>query len=198
MILGAADDIEVAVTTDGAGAVAAIQAADIQVVLLDIRMPDVDGLQILSELLRSPEPPNIAMLTTFAADEYIAEALKRGAAGFILKDTEPQYLAPIVRALASGAVVMSPKVKKTVVEEYLGNNDGTARAMIETLNARERDIIVLIAEGLSNADIGVRLHLSVGTVKDCVGTIFNKLNISTRVQAALIAERAGLVPHEKT
>ncbi|MEU7143470.1 response regulator transcription factor [Nocardia sp. NPDC046473] len=193
LILGAAEDIEVVVTSDGVGAVAAIRAADPQVVLLDIRMPQVDGLHILSTLLEAPQPPTVAMLTTFAADEYIADALRRGASGFILKDTEPQHLGSIVRALAGGAVVLSPKVTKAVVEGYLDTVDTGAPELVRLLTNRERDIVVLIAEGLSNADIGVRLHLSTGTVKDSVSSIFTKLNIGTRVQAALIAERAGIL-----
>lgn len=193
LILGAADDIEVVVTSDGMGAVAAIRAADPHVVLLDIRMPNVDGLHILSKLLEAPQPPIVAMLTTFAADEYIADALRRGACGFILKDTEPQHLGAMVRALAGGAVVLSPKVTKAVVESYLDTVDTGAPELVRRLTNRERDIVVLIADGLSNADIGVRLHLSMGTVKDSVSAIFAKLNISTRVQAALIAERAGIL-----
>ncbi|WP_405164369.1 response regulator transcription factor [Nocardia sp. NBC_01499] len=193
LILGASDDIDVVAASDGMGAIAAIRETDPHVVLLDIRMPNVDGLQILSKLLEAPQPPVVAMLTTFAADEYIADALRRGASGFILKDTEPQHLGSMVRALAAGAVVLSPKVTKAVVEGYLDTIDTEAPELVRLLTNRERDIVVLIAEGLSNADIGLRLHLSMGTVKDAVSSIFAKLNIGTRVQAALIAERAGIL-----
>jgi DNA-binding NarL/FixJ family response regulator len=194
LILAAAGDIEVVATVSGAQAVKEIGLHRPDVVLLDIRMPDVDGLTILRQVLGQQNPPAVAMLTTFDSDEYIATALRSGASGFILKDTAPDQLAQVVRTLAAGGVVLSPKVTRTVVDGYLGSGAGTAAAsQVDQLSERERAVLVLIAEGLSNADIAGRVHLSVGTVKDHVSAILTKLRVGSRVQAALVAQRAGLL-----
>ncbi|GAB2813540.1 response regulator [Lentzea nigeriaca] len=194
LILQAAGDIDVVATATGAQAVREVSLQRPDVVLLDIRMPDVDGLTILRELQRLTPPPTVAMLTTFDSDEYISTALRSGAAGFILKDTGPDQLAQMVRTLAAGGVVLSSKVSRTVVDGYLGSAaDSGAVTQVEQLTERERAVLVLIAEGLSNSDIGVRIHVSVGTVKDHVSAILTKLGVGSRVQAALVAERAGLL-----
>ncbi|MFE6613361.1 response regulator [Amycolatopsis sp. NPDC057786] len=194
LILRAAGDIDVVATATGAQAVREIGVHKPDVVLLDIRMPDVDGLTILRQLRALPNPPVVAMLTTFDSDEYIATALRSGAAGFLLKDTEPEHLAQLVRTLASGGVVLSPKVTRSVVDGFLGSGaDANAVDDVARLTDRERDVLVLIAEGLSNADIGARVHLSVGTIKDHVSAILTKLKVNSRVQAALLAQRAGLL-----
>ncbi|MGA6161791.1 response regulator [Amycolatopsis magusensis] len=194
LILRAAGDIDVVATATGAQAVREIGVHKPDVVLLDIRMPDVDGLTILRQLRAQPEPPIVAMLTTFDSDEYIATALRSGAAGFLLKDTEPEHLAQLVRTLASGGVVLSPKVTRSVVDGFLDSGAGAeAVDSVARLTDRERDVLVLIAEGLSNADIGARVHLSVGTIKDHVSAILTKLKVNSRVQAALLAQRAGLL-----
>ncbi|MEV8428428.1 response regulator transcription factor [Streptomyces sp. HUAS 31] len=195
LILSAADDIEVVATTAGAEAVDTVRRVAPDVVLLDIRMPDVDGLTVLGRLRALTEPPVVAMLTTFDADEYILTALRSGAAGFLLKDTEPDQLAQLVRTLAAGGVVMSPKASRAVWQSHpgaaaLGDEDA---ARVGRLTDREREVLVLIAEGLSNADIGTRIHLSAGTVKDHVSAILTKLRVGGRVQAALLAQRAGLL-----
>jgi DNA-binding NarL/FixJ family response regulator len=165
------------------------------VVLLDIRMPDVDGLTVLRELRTMPDAPVVAMLTTFDADEYILTALHSGAAGFLLKDTEPEQLAHLVRTLAAGGVVLSPKASRTLLHSHPGTEAAVDEeaGRVRLLTARERDVLVLVAEGLSNADIGARIHLSAGTVKDHVSAIFTKLRVTSRVQAALLAQRAGLL-----
>ncbi|HKT01986.1 MAG TPA: response regulator transcription factor [Rugosimonospora sp.] len=198
LILRAASDIEVVATASGADAMAEVNRHHPDVVLLDIRMSDVDGLTILRQIRALPEPPTVAMLTTFDADEYIAAALRCGAAGFILKDTDPEQLAHLVRTLAEGAVVLSPKVTRTVISGYLdsGGSDSAA-AQVAQLTDREREVLVLVADGLSNADIGARLYLSGGTVKDHVSAILAKLNVTSRVQAALVAERAGLLQQKE-
>ncbi|NEC88019.1 response regulator transcription factor [Streptomyces sp. SID12501] len=193
-ILNTADDIEVVAAVTGGQAVHTVRELRPEVVLLDIRMPDVDGLTVLAELRRIPDPPVVAMLTTFNMDEYVATALHSGAAGFLLKDTDPEQLPHLVRALTDGGIVLSSKVTRTVVDGYLagGRRDAAAR-IVEQLTERERRVLVLIAEGLSNTDIGSRMHLSTGTVKDHVSALLAKLEVSTRVQAALLAERAGLL-----
>ncbi|MCX4825152.1 response regulator transcription factor [Streptomyces sp. NBC_01142] len=193
-ILDAADGIEVVAAVPGGQAVRTAQEVRPDVVLLDIRMPDVDGLTVLAGLRRLPHPPVVAMLTTFDMDEYVAKALRSGAAGFLLKDTDPEELPFLVRALAEGGTVLSSKVTRTVVDGYLeaGSQEPAARGL-DRLTDRERDVLVLIAEGLSNTDIAARMHLSTGTVKDHVSAILTKLEVGSRVQAALLAERAGLL-----
>jgi len=194
LILQAAGDIEVVATVTGAQAVKEVGLHRPDVVLLDIRMPDVDGLTVLRQLRGLRNPPVVAMLTTFDSDEYIATALRSGAAGFILKDTAPAQLAQLVRTLAAGGVVLSPKVTRTVVDGYLDSGAGSpAAAQVDQLSERERAVLVLIADGLSNADIAKRIHVSVGTVKDHVSAILTKLRVGSRVQAALVAQRAGLL-----
>ncbi|MEV6242464.1 response regulator transcription factor [Lentzea sp. NPDC051838] len=197
LILQAAGDIEVVATPTGAQAVREISLLKPDLVLLDIRMPDVDGLTILRQLQGLKPTPVVAMLTTFDSDEYIAMALRTGAAGFILKDTGPEQLAQMVRTLVSGGVVLSPKVTRTVVDGYLGSGAGSqASEQVGQLTERERTVLVLIAEGLSNTEIGTRIHVSVGTVKDHVSAILTKLRVGSRVQAALVAQRAGLLDGE--
>lgn len=195
LILGAADDIEVVATTTGAEAVDTVRREAPDVVLLDIRMPDVDGLTVLRHLRALPDAPVVAMLTTFDADEYILTALRSGAAGFLLKDTEPDQLAQLVRTLYAGGVVMSPKASRAVWQSHPGATaaDDEEAARVGRLTEREREVLVLIAEGLSNADIGSRVHLSAGTVKDHVSAILTKLRVNSRVRAALLAQRAGLL-----
>jgi DNA-binding NarL/FixJ family response regulator len=195
LILGAAEDIEVVATASGGDAVETVRRERPDVVLLDIRMPDVDGLTVLRELRTMPDAPVVAMLTTFDADEYILTALNCGAAGFLLKDTEPEQLAQLVRTLAAGGVVLSPKASRTLLRGHPGTEASVDEevARVRQLTVRERDVLVLVAEGLSNADIGARIHLGAGTVKDHVSAILTKLRVTSRVQAALLAQRAGLL-----
>ena len=199
LILGAAADIEVVATATGRDALAAVREHRPDVVLLDIRMPDVDGLTVLGLIGLLDEPPVVAMLTTFDADEYVLAALDRGAAGFLLKDTEPEHLAQLVRTLAAGGVVMSPKASRTLLRTLPRSHpaDGDLDR-VERLTGRERDVLVLLAQGLSNAEIGVRLHLGTGTVRDHVDALLTKLRVSGRVQAALLAQRAGLVEGQRS
>ena len=195
MILNASDDIEVVATAEGTQAADVIRRERPDVVLLDIRMPDVDGLTVLRKIQELAAPPHVAMLTTFDTDEYILTALRSGAAGFLLKDTEPEQLAQLVRTLAAGGVVMSPKASRALLRGHPGAGapQDAEVARVNLLSDRERAVLVLVAEGLSNAEIGTRIHLSAGTVKDHVSSILNKLRVAGRVQAALLAERAGLL-----
>ncbi|MDT8912444.1 response regulator transcription factor [Amycolatopsis sp. PS_44_ISF1] len=194
LILQAADGIEVVATATGADAVQEIGAHEPDVVLLDIRMPDVDGLTVLRRVRERPDAPAVAMLTTFSSDDYIATALRSGAAGFLLKDTAPELLAQSVRTLAAGGVVLSPEVTRTVVDGYPDpGTTGAAAGLIGRLSERERLVLVRLAGGSSNADIAGRLHLSLGTVKDHVSAVLAKLGVATRVEAALLAQQAGLL-----
>ncbi|MFE1312569.1 response regulator [Streptomyces sp. NPDC058755] len=198
-ILNTTNDIEVVAAVPGGEAVRTVRELQPDVVLLDIRMPDVDGLTILAELGRMPQAPVVAMLTTFDADEYVATALRSGAAGFLLKDTDPEELPRLVRTLAEGGTVLSSQVTRRVVDGYLdhGVREPTAVRLVGRLTERERAVLVLMAEGLANTDIGERLHLSTGTVKGHVTNVLGKLEVSSRVQAVLIAERAGLLTAER-
>jgi DNA-binding NarL/FixJ family response regulator len=193
LILGSADDIEVVATSDGVHAVEEARRHRPDVVLLDLRMPQVDGLAVLRALAAEPVRPTVAMLTTFDADEFIARALSGGAAGFLLKDTEPEQLVHAVRMLAAGDSVLSPAVTRTVINGYL---DGGARpfdiARIQAMSQRERDVLGLLGQGLSNAEIGRRLHLSTATVKDYVSAVLVRLGVANRVQAAIVAYQAGI------
>ncbi|WP_369268660.1 response regulator [Streptomyces sp. R11] len=193
-ILDAADGIEVVGAVPGGQALRTVRETRPDIVLLDIRMPDVDGLTVLGHIRELPEPPVVAMLTTFDMDEYVETALRSGAAGFLLKDTDPEALPLAVRSLARGGTVLSSQVTRVVVEGYLsaGTQEHPPQAL-KRLTGREREVLVLIAEGLSNADIATRMHLSTGTVKDHVSAILAKLEVSGRVQAALFAQRAGLL-----
>jgi len=196
MILNAADDIQVVATAVGSEAVSAVRRESPDVVLLDIRMPDVDGLTVLAELQTLPAPPVVAMLTTFDTDEYFMTALHSGAAGFLLKDTEPDQLAQLVRTLAAGGVVLSPRAPVPSCgagPPVRRRTDAEEATRVSRLTDRERAVLTLVAEGLSNADIGARIHLSAGTVKDHVSAILTKLRVASRVQAALIAQRTGLL-----
>ncbi|MGW8359388.1 response regulator [Streptomyces wedmorensis] len=194
LILRSADDIEVVATCEGGEAMEAVRRLRPDVVLLDIRMPDIDGLTLLPRILELPGPPHVAMLTTFDHDDYLSRAIALGAGGFLLKDTEPDTLIRSVRALATGAGCLSP----SVVRRLHGGLTPDARAQAATeavarLTPREREVLGYIGQGLSNGEIGARMHFSVATAKDDVSTILGKIDVANRVQAAVIAERAGLL-----
>jgi len=194
MILAVPEDMEVVVSCDGVHAVEEITRQRPDVVLLDIRMPEVDGITVLARVLMLPEPPVVAMLTTFAADDQVMAALRAGAIGFLLKDTEPEQLIHAVRLLATGGSVLSPVVTRTVIGGYVAAAaDPDVAALIAAMTDREREVLALLGEGLSNLEISQRLFLSVGTVKEYVSAILTKLGAANRVRAAVLAHRAGLV-----
>ena len=194
MILAVPDDMEVVVSCDGLHAVEEITRHHPDVVLLDIRMPEVDGITVLARVLALPEPPVVAMLTTFAADDQVTAALRAGAIGFLLKDTEPEQLIHAVRVLATGGSVLSPAVTRTVIGSYVATAaDPDVSALIAAMTDREREVLALLGEGLSNLEISQRLFLSIGTVKEYVSTVLAKLGAANRVRAAVLAHRAGLV-----
>ncbi|MGN6325696.1 response regulator [Pseudolysinimonas sp.] len=189
LILDAAEGIDVVGTSDGIGALALIAETQPDVVLLDIRMPGVDGLAVLRQARRAPAPPAFLMLTTFDADEYVMTALDEGASGFLLKDTDPDQLHAMVRAVAGGGIVLSPLVSGRLVERRREVTE--AAPDLSALTPRERDVLAAVGEGLTNAEIARALHLSPATVKDHVSAVLLKLGVSGRVQAALIAQRAA-------
>ncbi|MFI5700033.1 response regulator [Streptomyces xanthochromogenes] len=188
-ILDNAPDLRVVGACRGGEAVELTHMLRPDVVLVDVRMPDVDGLSVLSDLRRLPQPPQVAMLTTFDTDAYLGEALRRGAAGFLLKDTSPADLVNAVRALGTGSGCLSLPLARRLREYGIPD---PANAALDRLSAREREVLELLVDGLSNADIGHQLHLSMGTVKDHVRSVLTKLRVNNRVQAAVLAIRAGL------
>ncbi|GAA2592891.1 response regulator transcription factor [Actinomadura fulvescens] len=196
-ILSADPGIEVvAEAADGHQAVELTLAHRPDVVLLDIRMPRMDGLAAADELRRAAPATSVLMLTTFGEDEYIARALSGGAAGFLLKAGDPRELLAGVHAVAEGAAYLSPKVAHRVIAELSGGrlaHGVIARERTAALTPRERQVLALVGAGLSNAEIAARLHVVEGTVKAYVSAILMRLEVRNRVQAAIIAYEAGLV-----
>ncbi|MFD9814022.1 response regulator [Streptomyces sp. NPDC059080] len=201
LILRHADGIDVvAEAADGHRAVEEAAAHHPDVVLLDIRMPWCDGLAAIRPLLALDPAPRVVMLTTFGDEENVLRALRDGASGFLLKDEGPQELISAVRAAAAGDAVLSPGVTGAVIARMLGGGlsgaDGVALKdeRIARLTGREREVLAMLGEGLSNQDIAERLAIGIGTVKTHVGAILEKTGSTSRVQAALLAHRAGLRP----
>jgi len=198
MILSSAEDLEVVGEAgDGAEAVEAVRAHRPDVVLMDIRMPIVDGLTATASLTSLPHPPRVVVLTTFGLDEYLFRALEAGAGGFLLKDTPPRDLIAAVRAVASGDAMLSPSVTRTLIGRFATSRESGRRqaalARLEPLTEREREVLVAVGRGLSNAEIGRELYLSEATVKTHVSRLLLKLGCANRVQVAILAHDAGLL-----
>ncbi|MEO3875442.1 response regulator transcription factor [Nonomuraea sp. B12E4] len=196
LILEAAGDIVIAgEARDGAEAVSAVPRLRPEVVLMDVRMPGMDGLTAASQILSRPDPPKLVMLTTFDLDEYVHEALRLGAVGFLLKDTPPRELAAAVRTVAGGHAMLSPSVTKRLLAAYVDRAPSraeTARRQLAGLTGREEDVVRAVARGLSNAEIGRELHLTEATVKAHVSRVLAKLGLANRVQAAILVHDADL------
>jgi DNA-binding NarL/FixJ family response regulator len=197
MILESAGDIEVVgEAADGGGAVELVRRHRPDVALMDIRMPAMDGLAATRALTALPDPPRVIMLTTFELDEYVHTALEHGAVGFLLKDTPPRDLIQAVRTVAEGNAMLAPTVTRRLIAEFASRNSAkavAARRRLDTLTGREREVVVAVAQGLSNAEIGRRLFMSEATVKAHVSRVLAKLGLSNRVQAAILAHDAGLL-----
>ncbi|MEU7007668.1 response regulator transcription factor [Streptomyces sp. NPDC046332] len=197
MILTSDEDIEVvAEAANGRDAVEEARAHAADVVLLDIQMPVLDGLSALPELRRAAPSTRVIVLTTFGERENVLRALEHGGAGFLLKDTAPAELIRAVRAAAAGDAYLSPAATRHVVEQLASGREVAraerARERVAALSEKEREVLALLGEGLSNADAGRRLHMSEATVKTYVSRILAKLGCENRVQAALLARDAGL------
>ena len=197
MILGGAADITVVgEATDGRDGISAAREHVPDVVLMDIRMPHVDGLEATEVITSWPTPPRVIVLTTFDADQDIAHALRAGASGFLLKDTAPAAIIEAIRKVADGDPMLSPSVTTRLIaqltEGAASNRTRIAQERLAGLTERERDVAVAVGEGLSNADIAARLYLSVPTVKAHIGHLFTKLEVTNRVQIAICVHDARL------
>ncbi|MFF5129383.1 response regulator [Streptomyces syringium] len=199
-MLGGLPDLEiVGEAADGSEVAALVDRHSPHVVLMDIRMPSVDGLAATEALRRRESPPEVIVLTTFHADEQVLRALRAGAAGFVLKDTPPAEIVEAVRRVAAGAPVLSPTVTRQLIERVTdrGPDRGAeARERLARLNDRERQVAIAVGHGRSNAEIAAALFMSVATVKAHVSRILTKLDLNNRVQIALLAHDAGRLDAE--
>jgi DNA-binding NarL/FixJ family response regulator/class 3 adenylate cyclase len=198
MILEAEPDIEVVgEAADGGEAVAECRQSKPDVVLMDVRMPEIDGIEATRRLLAEDDTETkVVMLTTFDMDEYVYDALRAGASGFLLKDVPPEQLVAGIRAVASGDALLAPSVTRRVIEEFVRRPPSSVRtlpAKLEDLTARELEVLKLVARGLSNAEIATTLFVSDTTVKTHVAHVLMKLDLRDRVQAVVLAYESGLI-----
>ena len=193
MLLAGEADIEVvAEARDGLEAVAKAARFNPTVILMDIRMPELDGLEATRRILAVNDTARIQILTTFGLDEYVYEALRDGASGFVLKDDPPEQLISAVRTVAGGNALLSPAITKRVIKQFARIPRPVPPKELGDLTAREQDILRLIATGLSNAEIGQQLYISETTVKTHVTHILQKLGLRDRVQAVVLAYQTGI------
>jgi len=194
-ILGSADDVEVVDEAhDGAEGVEAVVRSRPDVVLMDLRMPKVDGIAAIERIVKMSDPPVVVVLTTFDADQYVLRALRVGASGFLVKSTPPADLIGLVRVAAEGHTVLSPIAARRLIAASADSQKAhdRARSLIATLTEREGEVLACLGEGLSNAQIAARLYLSEATVKGYVSRMLVKLECANRTQAGLLAHDAGL------
>lgn len=196
MVLDAQDDISVVgEAADGNSAVEAVSELEPDVVLMDVRMPGVDGVTATSRITASDSATRVLVMTTFDLDEHVLGALRAGASGFLLKDTPPDDLISAVRSVAAGDAVVSPKVTKRLLTRFIAEESTPVRDpdLLNALTDREREVMGLLATGLSNAEIAASLVLSEATVKTHIGRMLTKLGLRDRVQAVVLAYETGLV-----
>jgi DNA-binding NarL/FixJ family response regulator len=203
LVLQDEPDLEVVgEASDGAEAVAQVAALRPDVVLMDVRMPGTNGIEATRQIVASGSDARVLILTTFDLDEYAFAALREGASGFLLKDARPSDLTAAIRSVAAGDAVIAPRVTRRMLELFATDMPGVGQAApspgmsdprLDSLTAREREVLLAVAEGLSNAEVAERLFLSEATVKTHVGRILTKLEVRDRVQAVVLAYRSGLV-----
>lgn len=180
---------------DGAEALTKLRDRPVDVVLLDVRMPGLDGLATLEELRGWQTRPRVIVLTTFNTDDYVVRALKLGADAFLLKDADPARLVEAIQRVVAGENVLAPDVTRTLITvatDAPAAGDPSARSLVAALTEREREVAVLMTQGLTNNQIGTRLHLSLASVKSHLTSMFVKLGVDNRVSAAMIIRDAGL------
>jgi DNA-binding NarL/FixJ family response regulator len=193
MLLSGEEDIEVvAEASNGLEAVEKAARFQPTIVLMDIRMPELDGLQATRRILATDDGARILILTTFDLDEYVYEALRAGASGFVLKDDPPEQLLAAVRTVAGGDALLSPAITKRVIKQFMRIPQPTASKKLDDLTGREFDVFRLIARGLSNVEIGRELYISDTTVKTHITHILQKLSLRDRVQAVVLAYETGV------
>lgn len=197
MLIDAEDDLTVAAeANDGVEALEMLSKDPVDVVLMDIRMPKLDGVETTKRIVDSGMPTKVLVLTTFDIDEYVFSALKAGASGFMLKDARPADLLNAIRAVANGDSVMAPSATKRLLEHVvpsLPNSPAEGDDRLASLTDREREVLVEIAKGATNSEIAATLFMAEGTVKTHVGRLLSKLNARDRVQLVLIALECGLI-----
>ncbi|MPY51551.1 response regulator transcription factor [Streptomyces acidicola] len=198
MVLAAQPDMEVvAEAGDGVEALQVLRSTEVDVVLMDVRMPKLDGVEATRRICSDPNPPKVLILTTFDLDEYAFSGLKAGASGFMLKDVPPGELLAAIRSVHSGDAVVAPSTTRRLLDRFApmlpSSGKGPQRKELQRLTDREREVMVLVAQGLSNGEIAARLVLSEATVKTHVGRILTKLELRDRVQVVVLAYETGLV-----
>ena len=196
MMLAGADGIDVVgEASDGDEVGPAVDVHQPHVVLMDIRMPRIDGIEATIRLRRRPAPPEVIVLTTFDADELVLRALRAGASGFLLKDVPPDQIVDAVRKVAAGDPMLSPDITRRLIDLVATDNSAQerARAALGKLSEREQEVALAVARGGSNADIAAELYMSVATVKSHISSIFTKLGLDNRTQIALMAHDTGRV-----
>jgi DNA-binding NarL/FixJ family response regulator len=195
MMLAGAEDLQIVAEADDGDKVAALVAEHTpDVVLMDIRMPRVDGLAATEALRKHPDAPEVIVLTTFDADEFVLRALRAGASGFLLKDTPPTEILAAVRRVALGEATLSPTVTRQLIAHVAGPQPARSESvrLLNRLSDRERDVALALGRGKSNAEISAELFMSVATVKAHVSRVLTKLDLNNRVQVALLVHDAGL------
>ncbi|MFD5773153.1 response regulator [Streptomyces fungicidicus] len=200
-LLRTAPDItEVREVSDGEAAVAAAERERFDVVLMDIRLPGMNGIAATETILRNvPDPPHVIVLTTFDVDEYVYEALRAGASGFLLKDTSPRRLIEAVGVVTRGEMLFAPAVTRRLVEAYTRQPASAVEAeALSDLTAREREVLRLVGLGIGNEAIAGQLHVTEGTVKTHLHRIMTKLSLNSRAQAVVMAYESGLVVPGRT
>ncbi len=199
MMLGGAPRLEVVgEAADGSEVLAALDRHRADVVLMDLRMPKLDGIAAMELVRRQPQSPAVLVLTTFDTDDQVLRALRRGAAGFLVKDTPPAEIVRAIELVAAGESMLSPTVTRRLIDRLAGDQDADARhnaaaAQLNGLSPRDREVAAAIAQGKSNAAIAADLHLSVATIKSHVSAMLAKLQLDNRVQIALLVQDAERV-----
>ena len=182
--------------SDGRAALEVLRSTSADVVLMDVRMPKMDGIEATRHICAAPDSPKVIILTTFDLDEYAFSALKAGAAGFLLKDAGPEQLIEAIRAVSSGDAVVAPSTTRRLIDrfvQHIPDEEAQKDTALDTLTARESEVLKLVARGMSNGEIAGRLYVSEATVKTHVGRILSKLGLRDRVQAVVFAYETGLI-----